>query len=105
MTAPAPRHGPVSLSPLPAVRPQVITKDRQIVDTTNDLWRFRASDDGGRMLHISWPVIAAAAPMVLSVRAVQILKLYVAHRLTFSKGMTVWNDSVMFRRFFRWYAA
>ncbi len=106
MTALAARQSQESLPPLPAVRPQVITKDRQIVDTTNDMWRFRASDDGGRLLHIDWPMIAAAcAPMVLSARAMQILKLYVAHRLTFSKGMTVWNDAVMFRRFFRWYAA
>jgi integrase len=41
--------------------------------------------------------------MLLSERAMQIIKLYIAHRLTFSKGMTVWNDSVMFRRFLRWY--
>ena len=106
MTAPSVRRSHESLSPLPAVRPQVITKDRQIVDTTKNLWLFRASDDGGRLLRIDWPVIAAAAaPMVLSARAMQILKLYVAQRLTFSKGMTVWNDSVMFRRFLRWYAA
>jgi len=31
--------------------------------------------------------------------------MYTARRLAFSKGMTVWNDSVMFCRFFRWYAA
>ncbi len=75
---------------------KVITKDRQIVDTTGDVWRFRASDDGGRLLHINWPVIAAAsAPMFLEERAMQIIKLYIAHRLTFSKGMTVWNDSII----------
>lgn len=107
MTAPALRDRlPASRPLVPAVRPQVITKDRQIVDTTGDVWRFRASDDGGRLLHINWPVIAAAsAPMFLAERAMQIIKLYIAHRLTFSKGMTVWNDSVMFCRFFRWYAA
>ncbi len=107
MTAPALRDRlPTSWPLVPAVRPQVITKDRQIVDTTGDVWRFRASDDGGRLLHINWPVIAAAsAPMLLAERAMQIIKLYIAHRLTFSKGMTVWNDSVMFRRFLRWYVA
>src|SRR3989442_294481 len=105
MTAPV-RRERVSLPSLPAPRSQGITKDRQIVDTTGDVWRFRASDDGGRLLHINWPVIAAAsAPMLLAERAMQIIKLYIAHRLTFSKGMTVWNDSVMFRRFLRWYAA
>lgn len=91
---------------LPPVRPQVITKDRQIVDTTGDVWRFRASDDGGRLLQVNWPGISAApAPMLLSERAMQIMKLYIAHRLTFSKGMTVRNDSIMFRRFLRWFAA
>ena len=99
------QHTPVSAPSLPAIRPQVITKDRQIVDTTGNVWRFRASDDGGRLLHINWSRIAVApSPMLLSERAMQILKLYIAHRLTFSKGMTVWNDSVMFCRFFRWYA-
>ena len=87
MTASAARQSQELLPPLPAVRSQVITKDRQNVDTTNDVWRFRASDDGGRLLRIDWPVIAAACiPIVLSARAIQILKLYVAHRLTFSKG-------------------
>jgi integrase len=107
MTAKALRDRvPASRHLIPAVRPHVITKDRQIVDTTGDVWRFRASDDGGRLLHVNWPVIAAAsAPMLLAERAMQIIKLYIAHRLTFSKGMTVWNDSVMFRRFLRWYAA
>ena len=95
-----------SLPPLPALHPQVITKDRQVVDTAGDVWRFRASDDGGRLLFIDWPsLVSTAAPLRLSERAVQILKLYLAYRLTFSKGMTVWNDAVMFRRFFRWYVA
>jgi integrase len=103
---PARRGRPMaSLPPLPVVRSQVITKDRQIVDTTNDVWHFRASDDGGRVLRVDWPVIAAVGrPLRPSERAIRILKLYVAHRLTFSKGMTVLNDSGMFRRFFRWYA-
>jgi integrase len=43
--------------------------------------------------------------MLLSERAMQVIKLYIAQRLAFWKGMTVWNDSVMFCRFFRWYAA
>src|SRR5437763_530573 len=79
MTASALRDRlPASLPLIPAVRPQVISKDRKIVDTTGDVWRFRASDDGGRLLHINWPVIAAAsAPMVLSERAIQIIKLHV----------------------------
>lgn len=95
-----------SLPPLPTVRARVITKDRQIVDTTGTVWSFRASDDGGRLLSIDWTaVISAASPLSLSERSAHILKAYLAYRLTFSKGMTVWNDFVMFRRFFRWYAA
>lgn len=91
--------------PLPAVRARVITKDRQIVDTTGTVWSFRASDDGGRLLSIDWTLVTlAASPLSLSDRSAHILKAYLAYRLTFSKGMTVWNDFVMFRRFFRWYA-
>jgi len=91
---------------LPPVRSQVITKDRQRVDTAGDVWHFRASDDGGRLLSIDWPsIVSTAAPLPLSERTVHILKLYLAYRLTFSKGMTVRNDAVMFRRFFRWHGA
>ena len=106
-TAPAilKQHAP-PLPPLPAVRAQVITKDRQIVDTTGEVWSFRASTDGGRLLSMDWKsVLPAACRLSVSDRPVHILKIYLAYRLTFSKGMTVWNDFVMFRRFFRWYAA
>jgi integrase len=106
-TAPAilKQHAP-PLPPLPAVRAQVITKDRQIVDTTGEVWSFRASTDGGRLLSMDWKsVLPVACRLSVSDRPVHILKIYLAYRLTFSKGMTVWNDFVMFRRFFRWYAA
>jgi len=94
------------LPPLPAVRAQVITKDRQIVDTTDEVWSFRASSDGGRLLKIDWKLILPAySRLSLSDRSAHILKIYLAYRLTFSKGMTVWNDFVMFRRFVLWYAA
>jgi integrase len=94
------------LPPLPAVRAQVITKDRQIVDTTGEVWSFRASADGGWLLKIDWHLILpAASQLSLSDRSVHILKIYLAYRLTFSKGMTVRNDFVMLRRFFLWYAA
>jgi hypothetical protein len=81
------------LPPLPAVRAQVITKDRQIVDTTDEVWSFRASSDGGRLLKIDWKLILPAySRLSLSDRSAHILKIYLAYRLTFSKGMTVWND-------------
>lgn len=49
MTATVRRERALASSPpLPSICPQAITKDRQIVDTTGDTWRFRASDDGGR---------------------------------------------------------
>ena len=92
--------------PLPRMRPQIVTKDRQIVDTTGEVWPFRASNDGGKLLTIKWPALASAAsPLTISVRAERILQIYHAYRLTFSKGMTVCNDFAMFQRFFRWYAS
>ena len=106
MTLPAQRDDTIHTLPdLPTTRAKVITKDRQIVDTAGEIWRFRASDDGGRLLVIDWSRFRQGTfPLRVSDRALQIAKLYVAHRLTFSKGMTVWNDSVMLHRFFRWYA-
>ena len=92
------------LPELPAGRSKVITKDRQIVDTSGETWKFRASGDGGRLLIIDWSRFRERGyPLRVSDRALHIAKLYVACRLTFSKGMTVWNDSGMFHRFFRWY--
>jgi len=88
------------LPPLPAA---VITKDRQLVDTTQTAWRFRVSSDGGKAVKIDWPALERdALPIKLPPTTVRLHQLYLARKLGFSKGHTIRNDFSMLRRFFRW---
>lgn len=88
------------LPPLPAT---VITKDRQLVDTTQSAWRFRVSSDGGEVIKIDWPALERdALPIKLAPVTIGLHQLYVARKLGFSKGHTIRNDFSMLRRFFRW---
>ena len=78
---------------LPELRPKVVTKDGQVVDTTCNRWVFRASSDGGRAIALNWPLLQRASDSLpLSDRAIGICKLYLAWRLGFSKGETIHND-------------
>jgi integrase len=91
---------PPDLPPLPAT---VVTKDRQIVDTSNDIWRFRVSNDGGKIVVIDWSSLDRHVH--LGPRACQLCKLYIARKLQFSKGHTIRSDFGMFQRVLRWMAA
>jgi hypothetical protein len=42
---------------LPSVPATVISKDRQIIDTSQDVWQFRVSNDGGKLLTIDWNLL------------------------------------------------
>jgi integrase len=82
---------------------QVISKDRQEISLVGDVWNIRASSDGGKLIHLRWPVlIERARPLRLSTRSLHIMRMYIARRLTFSKGSTIGNDFQMFARFFDW---
>ncbi len=88
------------LPPLPTT---VITKDRQQVDTTQLVWRFRVSSDGGKVVKIDWMALECSSlPLRLSAITVRLHQLYLARKLEFSKGHTIYNDFSMFCRFFRW---
>jgi hypothetical protein len=64
------------LPELPVVRSKVITKDRQIVDTSGETWKFRASGDGGRLLIINWSRFRERGyPLGVSDRALHVAKL------------------------------
>jgi integrase len=103
MSLSLPTPPPPGLPPLPAT---VVTKDRQIVDTSMEAWRFRVSNDGGRVVVIDWRSLNRHVhPIVLSQRAYQLCKLYIARKLQFSKGHTIRSDFGMFHRFLRWMAA
>jgi hypothetical protein len=89
-----------TIGPLPS---SVVTKDRQIVDTSQPVWRFRVSHDGGKLVKINWPVLECdASPISLPSRTVRLFQLYLSRKLGFSKGHTIRNDFAMLRRFFRW---
>jgi integrase len=91
---------------LPEIPTRVITKDGQFVDTSVDTWHFRAASDGGKALELDWPALPGDyAPYIVSLRTLRILRLYLAHRLSFSKGHTVRNDFETVRRFLRWMRA
>ncbi|MGA1981113.1 MAG: tyrosine-type recombinase/integrase [Acidobacteriaceae bacterium] len=93
-----------SLQPdLPPLPPTVVTKDRQIVDTSNDIWRFRVSNDGGKVVAIDWSSLDRRVH--LGPRSCQLCKLYIARKLQFSKGHTIRSDFGMFHRVLRWMAA
>jgi hypothetical protein len=95
---------PVTQKPkLPSVPATVISKDRQIVDTSQDVWQFRVSNDGGRLVEIKWNLLNQdIRPGRLDRRACELYKLYLARRLQFSKGHTIRNNFSMLRRFLRW---
>jgi integrase len=93
-------------SDLPPVPATVITKDRQVVDTGLDVWRFRVSNDGGKLVELVWGLLDFdVRPFSIDGRIKHIYKLYLARKLQFSKGHTIRNDFGMLRRFLRWIAA
>lgn len=88
---------------LPEVPTRTITKDGQVVDTSLEVWRFRVSSDGGKVLELHWRILHSDyAPYGVSPRAIRVFQLYLARRLTALKGHTVRNDFETLRRFLRW---
>lgn len=93
------------LSDLPSVPQQVWTMDGQIIDTSGPVWLFQYYADGGRGLKIDWDVLQGFAyegEPVCSPRAVRILKLFLADRLTNRKPSTVESIYFTILHFFRW---
>ncbi len=88
---------------LPSLSATLVSKDRQIIDTSQNIWQFRASNDGGKLLKIDWNLLVQEiGSRRISQRAYELYKLYLAHKFQFSKGYTVWNDFAKLRRFLRW---
>jgi integrase len=87
---------------LPDLPVTTITKDRQVVDTSASVWRFRASSDGGRLHLLDWGRLTSDSSFWLTPRALRIFQLYLSQRLRYLKGYTVANDFEMLNRFLRW---
>jgi site-specific recombinase XerC len=75
----------------------MVSFDGQLVDTSQ-IWRVRASLDGGKMIELDW----AHQEKVLGSRAQYLLKLYFADRVTRKKARTIENDFRMFLRLQEW---
>ncbi len=91
---------------LPQLPKQVTTVDGQVVDLQKDIWQCRVAADGGRLLHIKWSKLmntsARDNQAFLAQRALQLVRLYLADRLTRRKSSTVWNDFGAFVCFCQW---
>lgn len=88
---------------LPDLPARTFTKDRQIVETRETVWRIRASSDGGELHKLDWSFITdAAGASQISARALRIFQLYLVQRLSFCKGTTVRNDFWSMLRMLRW---
>jgi integrase len=66
------------LDDLPALPGSVITKDRQTLDTSGDIWSLRANSDGGGLVGIDFRPIVGIA----SQRFIEIAKRFVAKKAT-----------------------
>ncbi len=91
---------------LPQLPKQITTLDGQVVDLQKDSWQCRIAADGGRLLRIKWSklmnISARDNQPVLGQRALQLVRLYLADRLTRRKSSTVWNDFSAFVYFCQW---
>lgn len=102
-------YAPVQVSepPLPSLRSPILTKDRQLVPTTGDVWFVHTSPDGGDRLSFDWTAYRASknGRAVLDERSVHILRLYAAYKLATCKSSTLKNTCSAILRLLRWYPA
>ena len=88
------------LSDLPSLPVSVLSFDGQLVDATQEIWRFRSSLDGGKTIMLHWP--RQDELNILSPRARHLVKLYFADRIARKKARTIENDFRMFLRLQEW---
>jgi hypothetical protein len=85
---------------LPRVPATVTSLDCQAIDTSKESWAFRASSDGGKLIAIRWEKLSV--PVILSQRALHLVKLFLADKISRKKATTIQNDFAMFLRFQEW---
>lgn len=91
---------------LPAVPLTVVTKDRQLVNTSGSVWQFRASVDGGKQIRLNWSLLPDhAKPLDLCPSVIWQARAYLAAKMRVSKASTIRNDFSMFGRVLLWIAA
>jgi hypothetical protein len=93
------RRAPI-LGDLPPLVRSTLSFDGQLVDTSQEIWRFRSSLDGGKIIALDWAQHKKAR--VLSPHALNLLRLYFADRIARKKARTIENDFRMFLRLQKW---
>src|SRR6267154_4321220 len=91
---------------LPKVPKNIISFDRQLVDTRGDRWLLRKIADGGDLIGINWRQFASLSgrqtePEV-PIRTVHIARLYASDRLTRKAATTVDNDLYALHLLLEW---
>ncbi len=95
-----------TVSDLPSLPHWVRSKDGQNVDTSQKVWKLRASADGGGRVRINWPCLEGPKNQpVLTLRALMLVKLYLADQLPRKKAGTLRREFNTFQRFDHWLAA
>jgi integrase len=89
-------------SSLPHLQKHIYSVDRQIVDTSTDVWRLRSSADGGKEISINWKLLEGSPRVVFSPRAITLIKLYLADKIAINKAWTVQNAYQTFTNLNRW---
>ena len=89
-----------SLADLPLLPRSEVSFDGQHLDTSQTIWRIRASLDGGKLIELDWARQEKAN--VLGSRALHLVKLYFTDRISRKKARTVENDFRMFLRLQEW---
>lgn len=91
------------MAALPDLPTTVVSKDRQIVGLSGDIWQFRESADGGRLITIKWSLLDQdISPRRISARALKLYKLFLARKFQFSKGNSIRGEFESLRRLCRW---
>lgn len=88
------------LQDLPPLPTSVLSFDGQFVDSSEAIWRVRASQDGGKIIELDWA--RQEKENILSSRAQYLLKFYFIDRISRKKPSTIENDFHMFLRLQRW---
>src|SRR5690606_29524736 len=92
------------LTPIPA---QIETRDGQQVETRLPIWQLRTYARTGTLVTLNWPMleeIAVGETAIFSLRAIHLMKLFLAHRLQRKSPATALKDIQRLRTLGRWLA-
>ena len=90
----------MTLPPLPVA---VWSLDGQRIDLSTEVWRIRASADGGILLALRWSCLRECG--IFHPQALDLCRHFLCDRIQRKKGRTIHNDFSTLLRFARWFRA